>query len=274
LSWDGSSFISSGSRSVRAWPCRTPRRHCRTTWPIRCSGSRRRRGAAVVSCGKQLGQPAEVNDPVKAALVAVSGWQASRYRHCYAVGIFLCPAAGVKSNWKSRFVADISNRLRYIDVRFSAAPFSGYAGAMPALRTDLPTGRKVTRRPPVPTISSIQRCLGAAGEFGINRHLHWSHRHRHRSVSSNMLRSAPRPPHPRSETHPACSLRSHRPEHFRCGEVTTRRAIILTTEAKVLCAALVRVGRCDPTRDPSCAITPENSSFFNNFDKSMGGTLL
>jgi hypothetical protein len=31
----------------------------------------------------------------------------------YAVGIFLCPAAGVKSNWKSRFVPDISNRPRY-----------------------------------------------------------------------------------------------------------------------------------------------------------------
>jgi hypothetical protein len=30
------------------------------------------------------------------------------------VGIFLCPAAGVKSNWKNRFIADISNRPRYI----------------------------------------------------------------------------------------------------------------------------------------------------------------
>jgi hypothetical protein len=29
------------------------------------------------------------------------------------VGIFLCPAAGVKSNWESRFTADISNRQRY-----------------------------------------------------------------------------------------------------------------------------------------------------------------
>ena len=31
----------------------------------------------------------------------------------YAVGIFLCPAAGVKSNGKSRFGAGISNRPRY-----------------------------------------------------------------------------------------------------------------------------------------------------------------
>jgi hypothetical protein len=31
----------------------------------------------------------------------------------YAVGIFLCPAAGVKSNRKSRVLADISNRPRY-----------------------------------------------------------------------------------------------------------------------------------------------------------------
>jgi hypothetical protein len=31
----------------------------------------------------------------------------------YAVGIFLCPAAGVKSNRKNRFMADIPNRPRY-----------------------------------------------------------------------------------------------------------------------------------------------------------------
>jgi len=30
----------------------------------------------------------------------------------YAVGIFHCPAAGLKSSWKSRFMAGISNRLR------------------------------------------------------------------------------------------------------------------------------------------------------------------
>jgi len=35
----------------------------------------------------------------------------------YAVGIFLCPAAGEKSNWKSRFLPDISNRPRYIKLR-------------------------------------------------------------------------------------------------------------------------------------------------------------
>jgi hypothetical protein len=31
----------------------------------------------------------------------------------YAVGIFLCPAAAVKSTQKSRFTPDISNRPRY-----------------------------------------------------------------------------------------------------------------------------------------------------------------
>jgi len=30
----------------------------------------------------------------------------------HAVGIFLCPAAAVKSSWKRRFVAGISNRPR------------------------------------------------------------------------------------------------------------------------------------------------------------------
>jgi hypothetical protein len=28
-------------------------------------------------------------------------------------GIILCPAAAVKSSWKSRFIPDISNRLRH-----------------------------------------------------------------------------------------------------------------------------------------------------------------
>jgi len=35
------------------------------------------------------------------------------YKLIYAVGIFLCPAAGLRSKWKSRFMAEISNRLRY-----------------------------------------------------------------------------------------------------------------------------------------------------------------
>jgi len=30
----------------------------------------------------------------------------------YAVAIFLGPAAGLKSNWKGRFMAEVSDRLR------------------------------------------------------------------------------------------------------------------------------------------------------------------
>jgi len=40
----------------------------------------------------------------------------------YAVGIFLCPPVGLKSNWESRFMAEISNRLRYITIISQSRP--------------------------------------------------------------------------------------------------------------------------------------------------------
>ena len=72
-----------------------------TIWTRRCSHVRQK-----VVCANWLYLAVD-NDPGNRV-------SSSRRGVKYAVGIFLCPPGGVKSNWKSRFTVDISNRPGYI----------------------------------------------------------------------------------------------------------------------------------------------------------------
>jgi hypothetical protein len=89
----------------------------------------------------------------------------------YAEGIFICPAAPVSSNPKSRFPADISNRRRYSSRGLGIVPVvsvraTGMAGALASV-SNRPRVAFMMPRPKPPNVAVRQAQSGRTASFRL-----------------------------------------------------------------------------------------------------------